>query len=336
MQYACGTATALIHSLCWNYTVALIQAFTLLQSCYCTHPSSVALIHHSAHSTWARAGKGRCARVRARCHMLALSRVHTVTRLSFWVFRAPTAAQRCLTVRAAQGCLDLNAALKDIVQDGAAWRERCCDEVHDLVTFLLHTALSEAYPFTVMQNARGWGWGDLRQLQLVELLDLQLKKMAPNGVLQVTWIGVVLIKVWCKVLCHMWGWRAQQLHFQNTTFCPWLSVLIFNCPDVTAMIEFPPPPPILEHFCLFLVQIAQKGLILPRWVSFYPEYPPQGPNPCSLLSHHTFLSGICTYTKHPQLHPKTLLFLAWTWMWAKGTTVWAKWDPNWAIFSKSG
>ena len=34
------------------------------------------------------------------------------------------------------------------------------------------------------------------------------------------------------------------------------------------------------------------------------------PNPSSLLSRHTPLSGICTYTKHPQPHPKTLLFLA--------------------------
>ena len=34
------------------------------------------------------------------------------------------------------------------------------------------------------------------------------------------------------------------------------------------------------------------------------------PNPCLLLSRHTPLSGICTYTKHPQAHPKTPLFLA--------------------------
>ena len=33
-------------------------------------------------------------------------------------------------------------------------------------------------------------------------------------------------------------------------------------------------------------------------------------NPCSLLSRRAPLSGICTYTKHPQPHPKTPLLLA--------------------------
>ena len=61
------------------------------------------------------------------------------------------------------------------------------------------------------------------------------------------------------------------------------------------------PPPILEHFCPLFVQIAQTGLILPR----------RGTNnPYSLLSRHKSLSGIATYTKHPQPHPKTPLFLA--------------------------
>ena len=32
-------------------------------------------------------------------------------------------------------------------------------------------------------------------------------------------------------------------------------------------------------------------------------------NPCSLPSRHKSFSGICTYTKHPQPHPKTPLFL---------------------------
>ena len=32
------------------------------------------------------------------------------------------------------------------------------------------------------------------------------------------------------------------------------------------------------------------------------------PNPCSLLSSHTPLSGIYTYTKRPQAHPKTPLW----------------------------
>ena len=51
-------------------------------------------------------------------------------------------------------------------------------------------------------------------------------------------------------------------------------------------------------------------------------------NPCSLLSHHKPLGGICRYLKHPQLHPKTPHFLAWTWKWAKWTTVCAKWTPT--------
>ena len=53
-------------------------------------------------------------------------------------------------------------------------------------------------------------------------------------------------------------------------------------------------------------------------------------NPCSLLSLHKPLyhDVICTYTNHPQTHPKTPLFLSWTWKWAKWTTVWAKWTPT--------
>ena len=35
------------------------------------------------------------------------------------------------------------------------------------------------------------------------------------------------------------------------------------------MIEF--PPPILEDFCPLFVQIAQKGLILPRWGLILPR-----------------------------------------------------------------
>ena len=48
---------------------------------------------------------------------------------------------------------------------------------------------------------------------------------------------------------------------------------------------------------------AQMGLILPRIP----------PNPGTLLSNSTPLLEIYTYTKHPRAHPKTPLFLAWTW-----------------------
>ena len=73
---------------------------------------------------------------------------------------------------------------------------------------------------------------------------------------------------------------------------------------------------------------CQVGLILPRWglrVSFAHN---TTTNPCSLLSRHKTLSGICTNTKHPQPRPKTPLFLAWFWKWAKWTTVWANWTPS--------
>ena len=97
--------------------------------------------------------------------------------------------------------------------------------------------------------------------------------------------------------------------------------------------------PILEQFCLHFIQIAQKGLILTRQVSFCPDGSHFAhnttPNPCSLLSSHTPLSWICTYTKHPKTHPKTLVFLAWTWKWAKWTTIWATWTQL-ANFLKSG
>ena len=52
------------------------------------------------------------------------------------------------------------------------------------------------------------------------------------------------------------------------------------------------------------------------------------PNPCSLLSHHTPLVGICVYTKHPQPHHKTPLFLAWTWKCLKRTTIWVTWTQT--------
>ena len=65
--------------------------------------------------------------------------------------------------------------------------------------------------------------------------------------------------------------------------------------------------PFLEHFCPLFVQIAQMGLILPRWGLALPRIPLS-----RLLSRHEPLRllGKCTYTKHPQPHPKTPLFLA--------------------------
>ena len=81
------------------------------------------------------------------------------------------------------------------------------------------------------------------------------------------------------------------------------------------------------------VQIAQIGLILPRWCLILPSMP----FPTSVLYSavtRPFLG--CTYTKKTQPHPNTLLSLAWTGKWVKWTTIWANWDPNWAICLKSG
>ena len=91
--------------------------------------------------------------------------------------------------------------------------------------------------------------------------------------------------------------------------------------------------PILEHFCPMLVQIAQLGLILPRWGLILPRTPP----PTSVLhSAVTIPKTSVFYTavtnpiwqNTPSAQPKTPLFLTWTWKWAKSTTVWAKWTPT--------
>ena len=80
--------------------------------------------------------------------------------------------------------------------------------------------------------------------------------------------------------------------------------------------------PILEHFCTLFVRIAQMGLILPRWALILARIPPP-PLFFTQPSQTTFGD-----TKPPQTHPKTLLFLAWTWKWAKWTTIWANWTPS--------
>ena len=56
-----------------------------------------------------------------------------------------------------------------------------------------------------------------------------------------------------------------------------------------------------RELLLIFVQIAQMGSHFAQITT---------PDPCSLLSPHTTLSGICTYPKHPQPHPKTPFFLA--------------------------
>ena len=67
-------------------------------------------------------------------------------------------------------------------------------------------------------------------------------------------------------------------------------------------------PPILEHFCQFLVQIAQMGLILPRWGSILPRIPPATPILYSAVT-NPFLGYVCTQNTPNPTH-KTPLFLA--------------------------
>ena len=69
--------------------------------------------------------------------------------------------------------------------------------------------------------------------------------------------------------------------------------------------------PTSRALCPLLVQIAQMGLILPRWLggladSIFAQNTTT--YPCSLLSSHQPLARIRTYTKHPQPHPPKTLF----------------------------
>ena len=66
------------------------------------------------------------------------------------------------------------------------------------------------------------------------------------------------------------------------------------------MIEFFPPNsrailPTFHTHCPDASHFAQMGSHFAQNAT---------PNPCSLLSRHTPLSEICTYTKHPQAHPQ--------------------------------
>ena len=62
------------------------------------------------------------------------------------------------------------------------------------------------------------------------------------------------------------------------------------------MIESPPPPPILEHFCPIFVQIARMSLILPRWGLILPRMPP---HPLFFTQQSHAPVGICTNTNTP-------------------------------------
>ena len=125
-------------------------------------------------------------------------------------------------------------------------------------------------------------------------------------------IGLVaLVKYWAH-------WPSSLLTV------PWFQMieLIFPILDSRVLL------PTFSTNCLDGSYFAQM-----RWSSFAQNTTPIS---CSLLSRHNPLSGICTYTKHPQPHPKTPFFLAWTWMWAKWATVWAIWTPTGQKCLKSG
>ena len=56
----------------------------------------------------------------------------------------------------------------------------------------------------------------------------------------------------------------------------------------------------------------------------------------SLLSRHTHLSGICTYTKHSQSPPKNTPFPVLNLKMGKMNYCLGNSDPNWAKYLKSG
>ena len=77
--------------------------------------------------------------------------------------------------------------------------------------------------------------------------------------------------------------------------------------------------------------LPNSRALLPTFSTICPEgshFAKMGSHFAQNTSHHKPLSGICTNKKYPQPHPKTPLFLAWFWKWAKWTTVWAKWTPS--------
>ena len=85
------------------------------------------------------------------------------------------------------------------------------------------------------------------------------------------------------------------------------------------------PNPLLDMLHIF------EFISAPPWLM-----PRAAPNPCSLLSYHTPLSGICTYTKHPQAHSKTPLFPGLNLKVGKMNCSLGHLDPIWAKCLKSG
>ena len=140
-----------------------------------------------------------------------------------------------------------------------------------------------------------WTWFDHMNREIWQiLLFFQFPnfiiKRSPNGQLGCTKIRYCL---------HSTFWMFQMIEFFWPNSRALLPTFSTNCPDGS-------------HFAQMGSHFAQNTTT----------------NPCSLLNRHQPLSGICTNTKHPQPRPKTPLFLAWFWKWAKWTTVWANWTAS--------
>ena len=98
-----------------------------------------------------------------------------------------------------------------------------------------------------------------------------------------------------------------------------------------SVVNFPPPNsrallPTFRTNCPDGSQFAQMGSHFDRTTTS---------NPCSLLSRHTPLSGICTYTKHPS-PPQNSPFLGLNLQVGKVNYSLGNLDQNWAKCLKSG
>ena len=85
---------------------------------------TVARIHDRTHHTWACTGKGKCARVRARSHMLSLSCTHGRAPVFVRFQRIHRSAALFDRARGPGRPADLDAAGKAIARDCAAGRKR--------------------------------------------------------------------------------------------------------------------------------------------------------------------------------------------------------------------
>ena len=96
-------------------------------------------------------------------------------------------------------------------------------------------------------------------------------------------------------IARRWSRPGTARHWPRPFTTPAMLMIEFFLPDSRALL------PTFHTNCPDGSHFAQMG---PHFVQNTTT------NPCSLLSRHKHLVGICTYVKHPQPHPKTPLFLA--------------------------